>query len=350
VLVLLRELQVIVEPLLHSLASEGMSAPMASRTVQLAARTVAFPSSDLMELNDSSDLLHKGDFDQLRSALKTDGYLYLKQALNRDTVLAARSMMLEKFASMGGILDPAEPPQKGTLLARCGLGCVPFLEGKNDVTHDPLVQSVIAGEALENIMEKLLGEPVLSFEYKWLRAMPRESFTGVHCDNVYMARGSKRLHTVWIPFDDATTELGALALCQGSHRLPGFEKLQHTYAEVDVERDKLAGTGWFTTDPWAVSKMDSHCQWRTTDFKAGDIVIFGIRLLHASTANLTDRVRISCDVRWQPAADPVDPRYMDPAQKRQVAGAWAKDEDKGASEKVTMEQLKEKWGFEKEVL
>lgn len=29
-----------------------------------------------------------------------------------------------------------------------------------------------------------------------------------------------------------------------------------------------------------------------------------------STANQTDHVRISCDTRWQPAADPVDSRYV----------------------------------------
>ena len=57
--------------------------------------------------------------------------------------------------------------------------------------------------------------------------------------------------------------------------------------------------------------MDSSCQWRTCDFSAGDVVIFGMGLVHGSTANLTSRVRMSCDVRWQPAADPVDERYSE---------------------------------------
>ena len=38
-------------------------------------------------------------------------------------------------------------------------------------------------------------------------------------------------------------ELGGLAVCQGSHRLPGFAKLQETYGLLDVERDGLNGTG-----------------------------------------------------------------------------------------------------------
>ena len=31
--------------------------------------------------------------------------------------------------------------------------------------------------------------------------------------------------------------------------------------------------------------------------------------MHASTTNLTNRYRLSCDVRFQPANDPVDQRW-----------------------------------------
>lgn len=191
-----------------------------------------------------------------------------------------------------------------------------------------------------------------------------------------LCSGSARLHTTWIPLQDTPVELGGLAVCQGSHRLPGFAHLQETYGKLDVERDGLDGTGagrgrrahdtpvsmmamltppphccagWFTTHPQEVSALDAGCQWRTSDFAAGDIVVFGMGLVHASTANLTDRVRMSCDVRWQPAADPVDERYMRPNEPRAKAGAWAKDgsDSSGgaAPDRVTIEQLKQRWGF-----
>ena len=119
--------------------------------------------------------------------------------------------------------------------------------------------------------------------------------------------------------------------------------------------------------------MDSSCQWQTSDFLAGDVVIFGMGLVHASTANLTDRVRMSCDVRWQPAADPVDDRYevlvgkrvydhvsvysltailryMRPNEPRVKSGAeWAARAETGTADdvqpRVTIELLKERWGF-----
>ena len=51
---------------------------------------------------------------------------------------------------------------------------------------------------------------------------------------------------------------------------------------------------------------------KTANFNAGDIILFSMTLLHGSLDNRSEqgRVRLSSDVRWQPAKDPVDPRYM----------------------------------------
>jgi hypothetical protein len=50
----------------------------------------------------------------------------------------------------------------------------------------------------------------------------------------------------------------------------------------------------------------------TADFRAGDVIVFGMYLAHGSLDNHSpiDRVRLSCDVRWQPASLPVDDRYF----------------------------------------
>ena len=193
-------------------------------------------------------------------------------------------------------------------------------------------------------------------------------------DRVYMGRGSQKLLTCWIPFGDLPVNLGGLAVCEGSHRLDGgFKRLHETYGLLDTEAVGLRGTGWFTTDPFEISAMDpTSSRWKTANFRAGDVVIFGMATIHASTANLTSSLRLSADVRWQPRADVVDERYMKPEEKRVQAGAWAKDEPvppssssstaaaasgvvttAAASEAmgvapptgVTMETLKMSWGF-----
>ena len=50
----------------------------------------------------------------------------------------------------------------------------------------------------------------------------------------------------------------------------------------------------------------------TTDFTAGDIVVFGMFLLHGALDNVSteNRVRLSCDVRYQSAAAELDSRYF----------------------------------------
>ena len=42
-------------------------------------------------------------------------------------------------------------------------------------------------------------EQVATTGYKWLRAVAKGEFTGLHCDKVFLGRGSQRLLTAWLP-------------------------------------------------------------------------------------------------------------------------------------------------------
>ena len=52
----------------------------------------------------------------------------------------------------------------------------------------------------------------------------------------------------------------------------------------------------------------------SADFSVGDLLVFGMNTLHGSLDNHSaiGRVRLSCDVRYQPASDPLDERYFGP--------------------------------------
>ena len=50
-------------------------------------------------------------------------------------------------------------------------------------------------------------------------------------------------------------------------------------------------------------------------FSAGDILIFTIRTIHMSSVNVTNKLRLSCDTRWQPSNEPADPRFVQLAKK-----------------------------------
>jgi hypothetical protein len=334
---------------------------MATRTVRLGATPVAFPSPQLQPITDSGPLLAAGDWPALRARLAEDGYLCLRGALPRAAVLAARARVLSHLEAVGGVLAPGRPASDGVLVnERCQAGCVPFMEGRNDVTHSPELLAVLEGRELAGLAAGVLGAPAAeTFDFKWLRGGWADFYTGAHVDRVYMGRGSQRVLTTWVPLDDATLELGALAVLAGSHRLPGFARLQATYAELDVEADAFTGSGWYGDDPAELAAMDPGARWVGGDYAAGDVVLFGMRTLHMSTANATDRVRLSVDVRWQPAGDPRDGRYFGAdvgtrVAERQKAGAWAaaaadgsnSGDGKEEAPKRTMAELRRLWGFD----
>ena len=65
--------------------------------------------------------------------------------------------------------------------------------------------------------------------------------------------------------------------------------LRNTYGVMDMEKENLDGTGWFTSDPAEASRFSSG-QWQTADYQAGDVIIFTMKTIHMSTTNITDKV------------------------------------------------------------
>ncbi|XP_033127117.1 uncharacterized protein LOC117124893 [Anneissia japonica] len=319
------------------------SVPASERLVLIGNRRLKYDSEELLPLVDSSDLL--GDGDALRRTLESDGYLLIRGLHDRQDVLNARSRVLQHIHDSGeDKLNNAYPLQEGVLNHRCRAGCVPFMEGANSLTQCESVKRVLEGKRAFDFFRTLFEEEPRTFDYKWLRAMHMEGFTGVHVDNVYMGRGTDKLLTMWTPFDDVIIEKGTLAVCQSSHRLPSFRHFQETYGSFDVEAGGLEGTGWFTNDPLEITRQFGG-QWRTADFQAGDALIFTVRTVHMSTVNTTHFARISCDTRWLPSSHQPDPRYVgkisQPAPKFGVHGEGAGHKSNG----VTMGELKRKWGF-----
>lgn len=83
----------------------------------------------LQPLDDSSDLLKSGNFVELRKHLERDGLLFLPGTIAPEKVMAARSAVLKGMADAGGILDPSADWNEAKLNKDCSIGCVPFMEG-----------------------------------------------------------------------------------------------------------------------------------------------------------------------------------------------------------------------------
>ena len=283
-------------------------------------------SKYLGTLRDANDILH--DADKLQARMAEDGYLLLRGLQDKDKVRAARQMLLDNLQENGQI-DPAYPldlavPAPG---ARGG-----FLGGSKAVTRNPAFLNLVESPEIMGFFARFLQSDVLTFDYKWLRVVGPGDFTGAHYDIVYMGRGTQNLYTCWTPLGDVTYDMGPLAVLVGSHRGPGFERVRETYGKMDVDRDHV--TGWFSQDPYEMVDRFGG-QWQTTEFRMGDVLIFGMFTMHGSVNNTSNRFRLTCDTRYQRADEPVDERWI--GENPPAHYAWQ------TGETVPMERKRKEW-------
>lgn len=267
------------------------------------------------ELRHSGDLID--DVDALRQRVQEDGYLLLDGLLDRDEVMAARQEIANRLAA-SGLLDLAYP----TIEAVHKTGEV-LKTGFRDLTvgNQPLMKVLYDG-AMMRFFTRFLGGEVRHFDYTWFRAVPPgDKATTPHCDIVYMGRGTKNLFTAWTPIGDVPIESGGLMILEGSHRKQ--DKLRR-YLERDVD-DYCANfpdahlvesgkklwqfDGALSKNPITLREKLGG-RWLTTDFYAGDVLMFPMFTVHCSHDNHAERVRLSSDSRYQLAGEPVDERWI----------------------------------------
>ena len=125
--------------------------------------------------------------------------------------------------------------------------------------------------------------------------------------------GAENILTQWLPWSDVSVQTGGLAVLRGSNRLPGFRRLRETYMDVDVSATDIEDAGAFTDDPHELLRYDPDCQWLTSDYRAGDVLVFTMHTFHGGVVNGSeDALRISSDIRWLPAHHRLDGRYTVP--------------------------------------
>ena len=175
------------------------------------------------------------------------------------------------------------------------------------MSEGPAFRAVSHGAAVAGIMQAVAGGPVRGQDYVFLRVGVPGRATGLHFDYPFFTRMHDQVWTVWLPLGDVPVAQGPLVVVEGSHRFTdlidqvrGFDVVQDTTRKADLGADAIS---------FARSR---GARLLTADFRAGDLILFGMYLVHGSLDHHDDsgRVRVSCDVRWQGAEMPLDPRYF----------------------------------------
>ena len=266
--------------------------------VEFQRKQMEFPTAQFGYLRDSTEAL--ADIDELRRRIAADGYLFIRGLIDRDAVLEARRVVMEHLREQHALVE-GTPLMEG-VMPRDGRSV-----GMKRVAYRPEVLRVLEGPELQSFYRRFYGEEPATFDHKWLRAVgEREVHRLAHGRGVHGPGQRAREHRV-DPVRGYPDRAGHAGRVRGI--APPGQLRQGA-------GDGTAGPTWIVTAPRAGSARirkrsatGSVAAGSPPTLRAGDIVTFGLYTLHGSTNNTTNRFRISCDVRYQPASEPMDARW-----------------------------------------
>ncbi len=263
-------------------------------------------------LQSSADVIN--DAEQLRARFRDDGYLYVPGFFERSIIARVRSGFLHSLQDEK--LLRLDSPMEGALHS----GKTGSLSRKA-IQENSALGEVVFSSRLTDFYTRLFGGEVRHYDHIWTRVIPPGRGTAPHCDLVYMGRGTHDVMTAWIPYGDVSLELGGLMLLEKSHTQAN--RLGN-YLAKDVD-EYCANRGGYKPNNGILSKNPVSLReklggrWLTAEFRMGDMLTFGMKMLHASLDNQTGAYRLSSDTRYQLAREPIDPRWVGPDTEEYAA-------------------------------
>lgn len=274
--------------------------------------SIAFDERLFTPMRESNDLLDAPD--RLRARFAADGYLLLRDQLDRESILDLRESYFSAFDP--AFLAPGTTAREGIFSGTVPANTAEYgTEGHpaHEFVRGPQFDAFTRTPRLRQIAEALLGGPAELVPRRILRHFHRASrkASRAHVDFDYMDQGSDQLVTAWIPLGDCPIECGGLVYLEGSHRIP---------------RDDLDTLRPFTDRPGDQRPISNDLgrtaralggRWLWTDYRAGDVVLHSPHTVHASLDDASDVMRLSADVRFHRTDATPDARW---------SGHWSADD------------------------
>ncbi len=246
--------------------------------------------------------------DSLSSRLVEDGYVFLRGVVPAETIAAARREVFSRLAEVDEIEAPYEQgifSGRSQRLKRVGSPG----EFWQSVSEGPALRAATHGDPMRQFISNVLGDPARAYDFIFLRPGVPGRFTFLHYDFPFFSRGTRNVVTSWMAIGDIPTTEGPLFVLENSHR---FEDLIAGAEQMDY--DSAYSPQVQMTDNAIEFARQRGSRFLTENFEPGDVIVFGMTTMHGSFDNVSpiNRTRLSVDVRWQPAAEPIDERYVGP--------------------------------------
>ena len=265
---------------------------------------IKVPNSLLGNLNETN--LDKANNSDLKSTLEKDGYLFLRNIVDKKIIGNARHDIFKKLNEVDELSNPFN---EGIASGRSIRDKLFNDRGQfwENISSTKSLRTVTNGKALENIFTRIFEAPSIGFDFIFLRAVAGGKFTHMHCDAGFFTRKTQKVLTCWLVFTEVTLDRGPLFIIEGSHK---FRDIQEKYNDfdVDIHKNKKATIDIHPVD--FAKKRNTKIL--TAEFKPGDALIFGMYTVHGTFENHAkdNKIRLTCDIRFQPKNEPKDPRYF----------------------------------------
>ena len=242
----------------------------------------------------------------LAKALEQDGYIFGRGLIDEGEGEAARN---EGFQRLGEVDELEKPFENGIFSGRSRRDQLHLDRGKfwESVSSGRALRKVTNGSTLHNVASKIFGRQAVGFDYLFLRAVPEGRFTHLHCDAGFFTRFTDKVLTCWIVLTEIPFDKGPLFIVEGSHK---YQDIKDNFKGFDVDRDKEKKAS-IDADPVAFVKQ-RKARFLSAIFRPGDILFFGMYTVHGAFEHhaADSRIRLTCDIRYQPKSEPLDPRYF----------------------------------------
>lgn len=250
--------------------------------------------------------------DDLQQFLAAHGYVLLRGAVDAEKVLAARGEVMTRLYEVGEV---QEPVMEGKV-TWCSQRPQPEDDGGvfwKSVNQGPVLRDVTHGESTREVVGNVLGTPARPHDLMYLRPTAPGGTTSLHYDYPFFAGYARNIVTVWIPIGDVPLGDGPLVVVERSFQFKDLlDPITHTDFQVDNTNKTVQAAAYQASGELHPVDLASQrgCRLLSADFRAGDIMIFSGCLMHGSLDNnsLLGHLRLSCDVRYQPASDRHDDR------------------------------------------
>ena len=262
---------------------------------------------------ESNDISNDGE--ALRRRADRDGYLFLRNWVDKEAVLAARRDIAGVLQDAGWIDGGTDPEEAMTSHPPHVSGEPEFSPVYDRVQRIESFHTLAHDEAIMEVTGHLLGDDVLlqpSNIARFIFPTNLEQTTPAHQDFVHI-QGTPDVWTAWLPLGGCPHFMGGLSVLTGSHK----------FGVLPVSRSLGAGG------------LRAHFEkiggeWVSSPFENGDILFFHSHTVHRGLPNLSgNRLRLSVDFRYQRASDPVMDKVLTPHQGRlswsEVYQGWKSD-------------------------